>query len=63
MRGCKPETPTTEELEPATEPVTRTPKPIPFTACMHYRTNGIRVNGRAVAWAAKAVAVEWDGQE
>lgn len=63
MRGSEPETLTAEELELATEPLTRPPKPTPVTAWVRYRKIGIRVNGRAVAWTAKAVAVKWDGPD
>ena len=63
MRGSKPESLTAKELELATEPITRTPQPMPVTAWVRYGKIGIRVNARAVAWTAKAVAVEWDGPE
>jgi len=61
MRGGEPESLTSRELELATEPVTRTPKPMPVVAWVRYKGIGIRVKGRAVAWTAKAVAIEWDG--
>jgi hypothetical protein len=61
MRGGEPESLTAKELELAIEPVTRTPRPMPVTAWVRYGKIGIRVNGRAVAWTSKAVAVEWDG--
>jgi hypothetical protein len=60
MRDGRPETLTAKELELTTEPVTRTPRPVPVSAWVRYGSIGIRVTGRAVAWTAKAVAVEWD---
>lgn len=63
MRTGEPESLTAKELELKTEPVTRTPQPMPVTAWVRYGKIGIRVNGRAVAWTSKAVAVEWDGPD
>jgi len=63
MRGGEPESLTAKELELKTEPVTRTPQPMPVTAWVRYGRIGIRVKGRAVAWTAKAVAVEWDAPD
>ena len=63
MRGREPESLTPKELGLTTEPVTRTPEPVPVTAWVRYGRIGIRVKGRAVAWTAKAVAIEWDGPE
>ena len=63
MRGGDPESLTAKELELTTEPITRTPQPMPVTAWVRYKGIGIRVQGRAVAWTSKAVAVEWDGPD
>ena len=60
MRDSEPESLTAKELELKTEPVTRTPQPMPVTAWVRYKGIGIRVKGRAVAWTAKALAVERD---
>lgn len=60
MRGGEPESLTTKELELATEPVTRTPVPTPVTAWVRYGQIGLKVDGRVVAWTARAAAVEWD---
>ena len=60
MRDGTPESLTSRELELKTEPLTRTPEPLPVYAWVRYGAIGIRVKGRAVAWTAKAVAVEWD---
>ena len=63
MREGTPESLTAAELELTTEPITRTPRPMPVTAWVRYEGIGIRVQGRDVAWTAKAVAVEWDGPD
>ena len=63
MRGGEPDSLSATELELKTEPVTRTPQPMPVTARVRYGKVGIQVDGRAVAWTSKAVAVEWDGPD
>lgn len=63
MRMSEPESLTAKELELKTDPVTRTPQPIPVMAWVGYGKIGVRVTGRAVAWTSKAVAVEWEGPE
>jgi hypothetical protein len=63
MRSGEPESLTARELELKTEPVTRTPRPMNVTAWVRYGKVGIHVRGRAVAWTAKAVAVEWDAPQ
>jgi hypothetical protein len=59
MRDGVPETLTDLELELATEPLTRAPQPVPVFAWVRYGSTGVRVRGRAVAWTARAVAVQW----
>jgi hypothetical protein len=63
MRTGEPESLTAKELELKTEPLTRAPQPMLVTAWVRYGRIGIRVNGRAVAWTTKAVAVEWDAPD
>jgi hypothetical protein len=59
MRDSTPETLTELELQLSVEPLTRTPNPMPVYAWVRYGATGMRVKARAVAWTAKAVAVEW----
>jgi hypothetical protein len=63
MRDGVPDSLTSTELELKSEPLTRTPRPLPVYAWVRYGKIGIRVKARAVAWTAKAVAVEWDAPQ
>ncbi len=47
------------ELELDIEPVTRPPAPVPVQAWVRYGPTAISVNGWAVAWTPRAVAVRW----
>ena len=60
MRDGTPDSLTASELELKTEPLTRTPQPLPVLAWVRYGGIGLKVKARAVAWTPKAVAVEWD---
>jgi hypothetical protein len=60
MRDKSPQSLTDIELELDNFPLTRTPKPLPVKAWIHYGEIAIKVDARAVAWTARAVAVEWD---
>lgn len=59
MRGGTPESLTATELELKTEPLTRTPQPMPVTAWVRYGRIGIRVNGRA--WRGRPRPWRWSG--
>ena len=60
MRDGQPTTLTPPELELDTLPLTRTPVPEPVRAWVRYGDTAVKVDGRAVAWTPRAVAVEWD---
>jgi hypothetical protein len=64
MRG-EPQSLTDAELERDKLPLTRTPVAVPVWAWVRYPDGAIRVDGEAVAWTSRAVAVRWlapDGQ-
>jgi len=50
-----------EELELDVQPLTKPPRAMPVTAWVRYGggETAVRVEGQAVAWTARAVAVEW----
>jgi hypothetical protein len=54
-----PETLVDEELGLDVQPLTRPPKPTPVVVWVRYGGSPVKVEGRAVAWTPKAVAVEW----
>lgn len=59
MRDYAPVSLDTQELELDTQPLTRTPVPIPVQAWVHYRTIALRITGELVAWTPKACAIRW----
>lgn len=66
MRDHQPHSLTNEELELATEPLTRTPVPRLVRAWVRYGNVAVKIDGEAVAWTSRAVAVKWstpDGRE
>ena len=60
MRSGSPQSLTDAELELHSEPLTRTPNAIACRAWVRYPDGPVKVDGRAVAWTPRAVAVEWD---
>lgn len=66
MRDHPPQTLTPAELDLEHEPLTKPPQPLPCSAWVRYGSDVIRIDGTAVAWTSKAVAVKWttpDGAE
>lgn len=59
MRDHKPVCLTDDELELHVEPLTRTPVPRPVRAWVRYGDVAVKVDGEAVAWTSRAVAVRW----
>ena len=59
VEGLKPFTLTPDELELATEPLTRTPVPKPVRAWIRFGSHAIKVDAEAVAWTNRAVAIRW----
>jgi len=60
MRGHEPTSLTPPELELDVLPLTRTPQPEVVRAWVRYGATAVKIEGRAVAWTPRAVAVEWD---
>jgi len=60
MRDRQPMSLTPPELELDILPLTRTPQPESVRAWVRYGDTAVRIEGRAVAWTPRAVAVEWD---
>lgn len=50
---------TPEELELATEPLTKTPVPRPVRAWVRFGPVAMKVDAEAVAWTGRAVAIRW----
>lgn len=50
---------TPEELELATERLTRTPVPRPVRAWVRFGPVAMKVDAEAVAWTTRAVAIRW----
>ena len=50
---------TSEELELATEPLTRTPAPRRVRAWVRFGAVAMKVDAEAVAWTGRAVAIRW----
>jgi hypothetical protein len=48
-----------DELELDVQPLTKPPRALPVTAWVRYGETSVKVEGRAVAWTARAVAVQW----
>lgn len=48
-----------DELELDLQPVTKTPRPHAVRAWVRYPGGPVQVDGEAVAWTARAVAVRW----
>lgn len=66
MRASEPLSLTSDELELDRRPMTRTPLPKPVSAWVRYGAVAVRIEGEAVAWTDRAVAVRWrtpDGAE
>ncbi len=59
MAGGEPDTLTAAELDLDVEPLTRTPRPRPVRAWVRYGDVPLQVDGEAVAWTERAVAVRW----
>ena len=59
MRDHQPLSLVKNELELDVGPLTRTPVPRPVRAWVRYGETAIKVDGKAVAWAPRAVAVRW----
>ena len=60
MRDSKPDTLKTAELELDKYAMTIPPSPIPVMAWVRYGNIPLRVEGEAVRWTEKVVAVQWD---
>ena len=60
MRDYKPHSLTKDELELHVEPLTKTPVPRPVRAWVRYGDMAVKVDGEAVAWTPRAVAVSWE---
>lgn len=59
VAGTTPLSLTDDELELDVQPLTKPPRAVPVTAWVRYRDTAVKVDGRAVAWTARAVAVQW----
>jgi hypothetical protein len=51
---------TDDELDKDHQQLVQAPEPIPVRAWVRYPETSIRADGRAIAWTARAVCVEWD---
>jgi len=58
-RGVQPTSLTDVELELDIYPLTKTPRPQAVRAWVRYGPVALHVEARAVAWTARAVALEW----
>ena len=63
MRSGAPLSLTDDELQLDVYPLTRTPQPEPVTAWVRYPAAPIQVEGVAVAWTPRAVAIRWKGPD
>ena len=63
MRSGAPLSLTDDELQLDVYPLTRTPQPEPVTAWVRYPAAPIQVEGLAVAWTPRAVAIKWKGPD
>lgn len=63
MRGAKPESLSSAELQLETQPLTRTPIPRPVKAWVHYGKVPIQVDAVVTAWTTRAVAIKWDSPD
>jgi len=59
VAGFEPFTLTNDELELATEPLTKTPVPRPVRAWVRFGPVALKVDAEAVAWTGRAVAIKW----
>ena len=59
VEGLEPFSLTSEELELATEPLTKTPVPKPVRAWVRFGPNALKVDAEAIAWTSRAVAIQW----
>ena len=48
-----------DELRLDEHPLTKPPRAVAVAAWVRYGETPVRIEGRAVAWTARAVAVEW----
>jgi hypothetical protein len=51
---------TDAELDKEHQKLTKPAEPVPVRAWVRYPETSVRAEGRAIAWTAKAVFVEWD---
>ena len=66
MRDNTPSSLTNLELELDKQPLTRTPKPFPALAWVHYGEVALNLRVEVVAWTPRACAIRWttpDGRE
>jgi hypothetical protein len=59
MRDHQPQSLTPNELELDLLPLTRTPKPIPAIAWVHYDKMALKIPVHIVAWTPRACAIKW----
>jgi hypothetical protein len=59
MESGEPQTLGPQELELDVQPLTRTPRPHQVRVWVRYPDGPLQVDGEAVAWTARAVAVRW----
>jgi len=59
MRDGEPTSLSSQELELAVYPLTRSPVPVPVRAWVRYGVVPLKVDADAIAWTSKAVAVVW----
>lgn len=57
--GHAPHSLTPAELELATEPLTKTPRPRLVRAWVRFGPVAMKVDAEAVAWTSRAVAITW----
>lgn len=59
MRDHTPVSLADRELELGRLPLTRTPRPVPVRAWVHYDSIALQVDAEVVAWTPRAVAIRW----
>ena len=62
-RGVQPDSLTDEQLDLDNEPLTTPRRARPVIAWVRYGNVNLRVEGEAVAWTARAVAIRWRSPE
>ena len=63
MRSGDPGTLSAEELQLDKYPLTKDPQPSTVRAWIRYPEGSLEVEGLAVAWTSRAVAVKWEAYD